>query len=139
MSALAAIVAPDAETRVRAMLAAMRSIGGDLAEVHDAVSSGASIALATAAHGWERELGGSATSIATRGPLVCATDSRLYHRDDLRRSLGATGSSPATDAELILAVYEAWDVEGFARLEGDFAFAIWDGARGRLVAAIDQL
>ena len=138
MSALAAIVAPGAsETRARVMLAAMRSIGGDVAEVHDAVSPGASFALGAAAHGWERELGSSATSIATRGPFVCATDSRLYHRDDLRRSLGAAGSSLSTDAELILAVYEAWDVEGFARLEGDFAFVIWDGARGRLVAARD--
>ena len=119
------------------MLAAMQPIGGEIAEVHDAISAGASFALATAAHGWERDLGGGATSIARHGPLVCATDSRLYHRADLRRSLGASAASLTTDAELILASYEAWDVEGFARLEGDFAFVIWDGARGRLVAARD--
>lgn len=143
MSALAAIVSATdgrvggAGPRARTMLSAMRTLGGEIVEAHESKSGNVALAMATGVHGWERDLGGSSTSIATRGPLVCAADARLYHRDDLRRSLGASPFPLTTDAELILAAYEKWDVDGFARLEGDFAFALWDGARGRLVAARD--
>ena len=143
MSALAAIVAPmgghapATESRVRTMLAAMRTLGGEITEAREESTAAASLAVASGCQGWERDLGGSATSIATRGPLVCASDARLYHRADLLRSLGAARIPVTTDAELILATYEKWDVEGFARLEGDFAFVLWDGARSRFVAACD--
>ena len=143
MSALAAIVssasagATHHALRAGTMLSAMRTLGDEIIEAHETSAAGVLLAMATGTHAWERDLGGSATSIAARGPLACASDARLYHRDDLRRALGASTFPLSTDAELILAAYEKWDVDGFTRLEGDFAFVLWDEARGRLVAARD--
>ena len=142
MSALAAVVTTDAsppapDARTRAILAAMANIGGDSHELLGFSTAGATGALGTSAHAWEQALRGALASVATRGPLVCAVDATLYHRGDLSRALGSRAASHATDAELILTAYEAWGVEGFARLEGEFAAVLWDGARGRLVAARD--
>src|SRR5207249_7578735 len=44
-----------------------------------------------------------------------------------------------TDTEVLLQAYLAWGEECLARLQGMFAFAIWDGARGRLFCARDRL
>src|SRR6478672_11943556 len=51
-----------------------------------------------------------------------------------RAKVAATGS---TASHLILAAYRAWGADCAAHLEGDFAFAIWDGAAKRIVAARD--
>jgi asparagine synthase (glutamine-hydrolysing) len=48
-------------------------------------------------------------------------------------------SGPATDAELILRAYRQWGLDSFSRIEGDFAVAIWDGAKRRLVLARDVI
>jgi asparagine synthase (glutamine-hydrolysing) len=42
-----------------------------------------------------------------------------------------------SDAQLILAAYEKWGEECASQLVGDFAFALWDAARGRLFCARD--
>ncbi len=44
-----------------------------------------------------------------------------------------------SDAELILHSYRRWGDNYLAGLAGDFSFAIWDGARRRLLAARDPL
>lgn len=154
MSALAAVIsaapterASTAEDRARAMLGAMSAFGTAVEVRAAGPPAGASIgcALGTSAHAWEHELHGSSTSFAARGPLLCAVDASLYHRDDLRRALGgARGGTRGgargpltTDAELTLAAYETWGAEGFAKLEGDFACIIWDAGARRLVAARD--
>lgn len=139
MSALAALIAPAsaerspaAEARVRAILRAMPAFGTE-AEVR-ATASGA---LGASAHPWERELHAGDTSVAARGQVLCVVDASLYHRADLRRALGSARGPLSNDAELILAAYEAWGMEGFTRLEGDFACVIWDAAVSRLAAARD--
>ena len=48
-------------------------------------------------------------------------------------------SDVATDAELILRSYLAWDEACVEHLLGDFAFAIWDGPRQRLFCGRDHL
>jgi asparagine synthase (glutamine-hydrolysing) len=45
----------------------------------------------------------------------------------------------ASDPELLLAAYYAWGDAFLERLAGDFAFALWDGASGRLVCGRDQI
>jgi asparagine synthase (glutamine-hydrolysing) len=62
-------------------------------------------------------------------------DGRLDNRDDLRGALAM--DSLATDAALALTAYAKWSEAAPARMLGDFAFAVWDAARGRLVCARD--
>jgi asparagine synthase (glutamine-hydrolysing) len=64
-------------------------------------------------------------------------DGRLDNRDDLRRAL--PHASPASDAALALAAYAKWSEEAPVHLLGDFAFAVWDARRRRLVCARDVL
>ncbi len=73
--------------------------------------------------------------------LVLAHDARLDNRDELRRSLevGATSDADDTDGALILAAYERWGVDCPSRLYGDFAFALWDEARGIVFCARDPI
>lgn len=142
MSALAAVVTTDAappapDARVRAILAAMPGLGGDSNECLPFSGTGAVGALGVTAHAWEQALRGAPSAVAALGPLACAVDATLFHRADLFRALGSRVRSDASDAELILAAYQAWGIDGFARLEGEFAAVIWDGARGLLVAARD--
>lgn len=78
------------------------------------------------------------------GDLVVVADARLDNRAVLIPALErcgdlAVGRDPPTDAELILACYRRWDERCADRLIGDFAFAIWDARRRRLLAARDPL
>ena len=68
-------------------------------------------------------------------------DGRLDNRTELLRQLGvdAVDHSGIGDAELVLRLYRALGVECVARLLGDFAFSLWDGALNRLLCARDHL
>ena len=63
---------------------------------------------------------------------------RLDARDDLRAALGLADNSIG-DAMLCLHAWRRWG-DGFVeRLGGDFAFALWDDSRRRLLLVRDQL
>lgn len=68
------------------------------------------------------------------GPRTIAFHGRLDNLDELRAALGAPA---AGDAELALRAVERWGDDAPARLLGDFAFACWDAAARRLLAARD--
>jgi asparagine synthase (glutamine-hydrolysing) len=71
---------------------------------------------------------------------VITADARIDNRSELIKSLdGELSSTPAGDAEIILAAYLAWDIACVDHLLGDFAFAIWDPRRHRLFCARDHL
>jgi asparagine synthase (glutamine-hydrolysing) len=68
-------------------------------------------------------------------------DCRIDARPDLIGALRAAGQAPrpdAPDALLILHAYAAWGDDCLDHLIGDFAFALWDGPRRRLVCARDH-
>src|SRR5690606_38313046 len=44
-----------------------------------------------------------------------------------------------SDTEAILLGWREWGVDCLARLDGMFAFALWDGGRGELLLARDRL
>lgn len=71
------------------------------------------------------------------GCLIVA-DARLDDREALAARL-RLDPGEVGDAGLILAAYQRWGDEAPLHLIGDFAFAIWDGARRRLLAARDLL
>jgi asparagine synthase (glutamine-hydrolysing) len=79
-----------------------------------------------------------------RSGLVLVADVRIDNRDELIPQLRARGELPTraavcSDAEVILAAYRVWGDGCPARLLGDYAFAIWDGARRRLFLARDPM
>jgi asparagine synthase (glutamine-hydrolysing) len=70
--------------------------------------------------------------------IVC--DARLDARAELVARLADVGErvdADAAAAELILRAYRAWGDSCLERLQGDFAFAVWDAPRRRLFAARD--
>jgi asparagine synthase (glutamine-hydrolysing) len=72
------------------------------------------------------------------GRLVITADARLDNRAELCAALGLRDEGQP-DAALILAGYARWGEGCAARLLGDFAFAIWDGAERKLYGARDYI
>jgi asparagine synthase (glutamine-hydrolysing) len=73
--------------------------------------------------------------------LALVFDGRVDNRAELNDALASSGMPPRddTDAELVLRAYKCWGEESPARIIGDFAYVIWDGARNRLFCARDPL
>jgi len=72
--------------------------------------------------------------------LVLVFNGEIYNFPALRAELAAAGHrfvSPG-DTEVLLHGYAEWGTEVFARLDGMFAVAIYDGPRRRLVVARDH-
>ncbi len=71
--------------------------------------------------------------------IVLVADLRLDNREELAGALGISAAPLRTlsDADVLLAAFERWDTDCFDRLAGDYACAVWDAARRRLVLARD--
>lgn len=67
--------------------------------------------------------------------VVCAAE--LYNAAALREELGAALPAEAGEAALIAALYRRHALDCVRRLQGAFAFALWDGERARLLLATD--
>ena len=65
----------------------------------------------------------------------------IFNYVELRAELIAAGHRFRTesDTEVILEAWEAWGEAAFARFNGQFAIALWDARRERLVLARDRL
>jgi asparagine synthase (glutamine-hydrolysing) len=79
--------------------------------------------------------GGGAVLLDT--DIAVVADARLANRADLLRELGLVANTP--DAALIAAAYRRWGCDLPARLDGPFAFAVWDAAARRLLCARDLM
>ncbi|MGW5241930.1 asparagine synthase-related protein [Monashia sp. NPDC004114] len=73
---------------------------------------------------------GSGPLLATSrgGRFTLALDGELYNRSELRSDLETLGHDLPTgaDAELVLAAFTEWGPDGFDRLDGAYAVAVWD-------------
>lgn len=80
-------------------------------------------------------------------PMVCSEErfvivfnGEIYNHLELRSELEPPGGWRGTsDTETLLAAYRKWGADCLARLNGMFAFAIWDRAERRLFVARDRL
>ena len=65
----------------------------------------------------------------------------IYNHQELRAELETLGYrfTTRTDTEVLLQAYRRWGEDCLGRLDGMFAFAIWDGQQGRLFCARDRL
>jgi asparagine synthase (glutamine-hydrolysing) len=73
---------------------------------------------------------------------VISFNGEIYNFPELRRELTATGNyrfTTETDTEIILALYETYGVEAFSRLNGMFAFALYDLQKEELILVRDRL
>ncbi len=68
---------------------------------------------------------------------VITWDGRLDNRAELIQLLKGTIRNDLSDVSIVAAAYEQWGVDGFARLVGDWALAIWDPLNRSLILAKD--
>jgi asparagine synthase (glutamine-hydrolysing) len=73
--------------------------------------------------------------------LVLVLDGRIDNAAELARELRVSGAilHSRADSELVLRAYEQWGPALLDRIDGDFAFAVWDPRTGRLFCARDRL
>jgi asparagine synthase (glutamine-hydrolysing) len=73
--------------------------------------------------------------------LVISYDGDVVNHIELRKTLASLGRRFRTksDTEVVLQAYAEWGEDAFARFNGQFAVAIWDARRERLVLARDHL
>jgi asparagine synthase (glutamine-hydrolysing) len=120
------------------VLDALRSRGRDREELHSEEAG----LLGVLRHDWELAPWISGNVLLARdqeSSVVVAADAALYYRDDLVHAVEGAGIliRGRSPAELILSAYLAWGDSCPERLEGDFAFILWDGRRRRVLAARD--
>jgi asparagine synthase (glutamine-hydrolysing) len=77
----------------------------------------------------------------THGAATVVYNGEAYNFPQLRTELEGLGHAfrGHSDTEVLLHSYEAWGLAGLERLEGIFAFALWDSARRRLILMRDRL
>jgi asparagine synthase (glutamine-hydrolysing) len=84
--------------------------------------------------------GGHQPMLKNDGQLALAFNGEIYNYPQLKSTLEKLGYHFNThcDTEVILAVYQTWGTAGFARLEGMFAFALFDQEKGKTYLCRDQ-
>jgi asparagine synthase (glutamine-hydrolysing) len=73
--------------------------------------------------------------------IVCVCNGEIYNHVELRRHLEERGHRFRTqsDVEVLPALYAEYGLDFVNRLKGQFAFALWDLPRRRLVLGRDQI
>jgi asparagine synthase (glutamine-hydrolysing) len=104
-----------------------------------------SVTLPGAALGLKRlsiiDVAGGRQPIANEdGNVTFVGNGEIYNYRELREELIDKGHRFATgsDMEVVVHGYESWGDSVASRLNGQFAFALWDGPRKRLLAARDR-
>lgn len=85
----------------------------------------------------EEEAGQVAPYRAPHGRALGILDGRLDHPERLAHDLGLEATP--SDTALMVSAYLRWGEDFVARLQGDFALAVWDPARRSLLLARDAL
>lgn len=74
------------------------------------------------------------------GRYVIVFNGEIYNHSELRKELDPVGGwRGSSDTETLVEAYRAWGIECLQRLNGMFAFAIWDKAERRLFLARDRM
>ncbi len=139
MSAIAVVFDPSGQYRegaVHEALDCMPLRGSDFRDV----AGGPGIELGVSRFEWERTPAFSdRAGVVESDGLAVVADATIYYRDDLCRGLERASVRPRgkSPSDLILAAYRAWGPDCVDRLEGDYAFVVWDAVRRHLFCARD--
>ena len=79
--------------------------------------------------------------LSSDGRYVLTFNGEIYNYKELRKQLKSLGHRFRTDsdAEVLLAAFAQWDHECVSRLNGMFAFAVWDNLDRKLTLARDHV
>jgi asparagine synthase (glutamine-hydrolysing) len=85
--------------------------------------------------------GGQPMRAPDEDDVVLTFSGKIYNYTELRRELAARGHQFRTrsDTEVLLHSYLEWGADCVRRLNGMFAFGVWDGRRQELLLARDRL
>src|SRR5262245_33525261 len=127
--------APDPERLLR-MIATLRHRGPD----DRGLFTDGPAALAAARLSIIDVSGGHQPLSIDNGAVTVAQNGEIYNYVELRDELQRAGRSFATacDTEVIAHLYATEGIDGFRKMRGMFAVAIWDAPRRRLVLARDR-
>lgn len=73
------------------------------------------------------------------GTLHLVFNGEIYNYRELRQELSDYPYRSQTDTEVLLAAYARWGTDCLERLNGMFAFALWDARRQRVFCARDRM
>jgi asparagine synthase (glutamine-hydrolysing) len=76
------------------------------------------------------------TSVSGRFTIIF--NGEIYNYRELKKELSSYPFATSSDTEVILAAFERWGTDCFARLRGMFGLAIWDSEKKELTLARDQ-
>jgi asparagine synthase (glutamine-hydrolysing) len=87
------------------------------------------------------DLSSSGAQPMTHAGATVTYNGESYNFLSLRAELQSAGHAflGHSDTEVLLHAYEEWGLAGLERLEGIFAFALWDAPRRRLILMRDRL
>ena len=79
--------------------------------------------------------------LSSDGRYVLTFNGEIYNYRELRQQLQSLGHrfTTDTDTEVLLAAFAEWDKDCLARLNGMFAFAVWDNKNRTLTLARDHV
>lgn len=85
--------------------------------------------------------GGHEPMLSRTGRYVLTFNGEIYNFRDLRNKLIPLGHTFRTesDAEVLLAAFEQWGVDSISKLNGMFAFAVWDNVEFTLTLVRDHV
>jgi asparagine synthase (glutamine-hydrolysing) len=75
--------------------------------------------------------------LAGRTGLILTFAGRVDNRSELLANLGIPLPAPLSDAEIVLAAYEKWQTDCFAKLVGEWSAAIWHSTERELLLVKD--
>ena len=145
MCGIAGIISQQPERRIGAMLQSIEHRGRDDEGVWTSASVDAEGRRVCLGH---RRLSIIDTSEAGHQPMQYADgrysvtfNGEIYNYRELRKELEKLNHRFRTDCdtEVLLAAYAEWGTNSLARLNGMFAFALWDEAEQELLLARDRL
>lgn len=129
VSVIAAVLGGTGAAVEVATLRGLTAAGSHRAGAESACERAANVAVAASA---------PAKVTSAHGVMV-ALDGRIDNRRELARVLGRGYQEPGGDGSLVLAAFARWGEGCLPRMIGDFAFALWDGRRRRLLCGRDAL
>jgi asparagine synthase (glutamine-hydrolysing) len=86
------------------------------------------------------DIGGGVQPMSSEdGRFTLIFNGEIYNYLELRQELVALGHRFRTnsDTEVLIEAYRAWELDAVRRFRGMFGFALWDGAKQRLILARD--